>query len=77
VRAATIVEGLIRTGRAARPWPFHGFMRLAASTGGFYFVAFRGDQVLRGTSLQDAEELQPGFIVAMERAGALARSTSG
>jgi hypothetical protein len=77
VRASAIVDGLIRTGRAARPWPFHGFMRLAGSAGGFYFVAFRGDQVLRCTSLKDADELQTGFVIAMERAGALARRTSG
>jgi hypothetical protein len=52
-------------------------MRLAGSAGGFYFVAFRGDQVLRGTSLKDADELQTGFVIAMERAGALGRRTSG
>ena len=75
-RAAAIINGLIRTGRASHPKLFHGFVQLARATGEFYYVAFRGNLVLRGGSLKDADELQPGFSDAMERAGSFEQAAA-
>ena len=68
-RAGAIANGLIRTRRAANAQPGEGFIRLKATGGGFYWVSFDGFRLLRGDTFWDAEELQPKFIEAMERAG--------
>jgi hypothetical protein len=47
---------------------------LACKAGGFYWISFDGRRVLRGFSYSAAEKLQPGFVAAMEHAGAPARS---
>jgi hypothetical protein len=68
-RAETIANGLIRTRRAANAHPENGFIRLKAKGGGFYWVSFDGFRLLRGEAFWDADELQPKFVEAMERAG--------
>lgn len=72
MRAMVIAAGLMRTGRASDAQKSGGFIRLRATGGGFYFVAHDGVRVLRGDELDDAEELQQGFVAAMERAGSKA-----
>jgi hypothetical protein len=42
---------------------------LRSTTGGFYWVDFNGAGVRRGAAITDTEQLQPGFVAAMERAG--------
>jgi hypothetical protein len=44
-------------------------MRVDCVTGGFYWISLDGTRLLRGPTLLDAEELQPKFVDAMERAG--------
>lgn len=68
-RAEAIVNGLIRTGRAANAQAENGFICLKAKVGGFYWVSFDGFRLLRGEIFEDADELQPNFVAAMERAG--------
>jgi hypothetical protein len=47
-----------------------GMIRLEGMIGGYYWISFDGSRVLRGADVwEDAEELQPKFIDAMERAG--------
>jgi hypothetical protein len=70
LRATSIVRGLIRTERAAGIIKAHqGMLRLECHGGGFYWISFDGGRVLRGARLFEAEELQPKFADAMERAG--------
>jgi len=69
-RARAIAEGLIRTKRAHYHGVFdQGMLRLTCRTGGFYWISLDGRFVLRGKMLFEADELQPKFIDAMERAG--------
>ena len=69
-RAKAIAQGLIRTDRAgARGVYDRGTLRLECLSGGFYWIALNGSRLLRGTRLPTADELQPKFIEAMERAG--------
>ena len=44
-------------------------LKLERVGGGYYWIALNGDRILSGTKLFDADELQPEFIDAMERAG--------
>ena len=69
-RAKAIAVGLIRTDRADH----HGvieraMLRLAGRKGGFYWISLDGSRLLRGAELFGADELQPKFADAMERAG--------
>ena len=69
-RATTIARGLIRTKRAAPIIKVeHGMLRLGCRNGGSYWVSLDGRRVLRGKALFEADELQPKFAAAMERAG--------
>jgi hypothetical protein len=68
-RAGAIAHGLMRTGRAANAQPENGFIRFKAKGGGFYWVSSDGFRLLRGEAFWDADELQPKFVEAMERAG--------
>jgi len=69
-RVGTIAEGLIRTKRARNPAEFdQGMLRLKCKKGGYYWISLDGGRVLRGHGLFDADELQPKFRDAMERAG--------
>jgi hypothetical protein len=69
-RAKAIAEGLIRTDRAAKHGVFdRGMLRIECLGGGFYWIALNGSRLLRGARLPTADELQPKFIEAMERAG--------
>jgi hypothetical protein len=70
-RAKAIAEGLIRTRRARHSGVLdQGMIRLEGMIGGYYWISFDGSRVLRGADVwEDAEELQPKFIDAMERAG--------
>jgi hypothetical protein len=72
-RANRIAEGLIRTGRAFAETRAFGYICLRSTTGGFYWVAYDGGQLLSGATIKKAESLQDGFIAAMERAGTRAR----
>ena len=47
-----------------------GFIRVRAVTGPDYWVSHSGDALLRGEAPETAEEMQPGFLNAMARAGA-------
>jgi hypothetical protein len=68
-RARAIASGLVRTARAAPGSKLdRGLLRLACFAGGFYWISLDGSRMLRGIQLFDAEELQPKFIDAMERA---------
>jgi hypothetical protein len=69
-RAAAIVRGLVRTGRAAKDiGSDQGMVRLQCLTGGFYWIWLDGSGVLRGSTFPKAEELQAKLRDAMERAG--------
>lgn len=68
-RALAVARGLVRTGRAADPQPEQGFLRLQSDGEGCYWISFDGNHLLRGEQREDADELQPGFIEAMVRAG--------
>jgi hypothetical protein len=71
-RLKAIAEGLIRTGRAGKRREYdRGMLRLECLTGGFYWISLDGSRVVRGARLPTADELQPKFIEAMERAGTL------
>jgi hypothetical protein len=61
----------MRTGRAIHVMATtkDGFICLRSATGGLYWLADDGARVLRGGDLKKAENLQDGFISAMERAG--------
>lgn len=70
-RATSIARGLIRTERAAGIIKAHqGMLRLECHSGDdYYWIALDGGRLLRGKSVFEAEELQPKFAEAMERAG--------
>jgi hypothetical protein len=69
-RATAIARGLVCTGRAAKGIrPGQDMVRLQCLTGGFYWISLDGSQVLRGSTLMAADELQAKFRDAMERAG--------
>jgi hypothetical protein len=44
-------------------------LRKLMAPGEFYFVARDGSSIFAGSTLADAEPLQPGFVAAMARAG--------
>ena len=46
------------------------FIHVPAVTGPDYWVSHSGDALLRGAALETDEEMQPGFLNAMARAGA-------
>jgi hypothetical protein len=82
-RAGAIVRGLLRSGRA-RPRRLSDttagageFIRLErhAAHGASYWVARDSLEVRVGTNFADAQALQPGFLEAMERAGAMPQKT--
>jgi hypothetical protein len=69
-RAMAIAEGLIRTKRAGRHGVVdRGMLKLECTKGGYYWISLDGSRVLRGSAIFEADELQPKFIDAMERAG--------
>jgi hypothetical protein len=68
----TRLTGLIRSGRASSAEPVDAYIRLTGKTRDHYFVAHDGSEVLRGETIEEADELQPGFVDAMERAGRMA-----
>jgi len=70
VRATTIARGLIRTHRALGVISQeYGMLRIRCRNGGSYWIRPDGRQILRGRTLTKADELEPKFIHAMERAG--------
>jgi hypothetical protein len=69
-RVRAIAEGLIRTKRAEHQGVLEdSLLRLKCRTGGYYWISLDGGRVFRGKKLFGADELQPKFIEAMERAG--------
>ena len=69
-RATLVTRGLITTGRAIGVISVeHGMLRLRCRNGGNYWIDLDGRRVRRGKTFLKAEELQPRFIDAMERAG--------
>ena len=70
-RAQAIARGLIRTERAAQGSKLiHGMLRLQChGSENHYWIALDGSRVLRGRWISEADELQPTFVDAMERAG--------
>ena len=69
-RARVIAEGLFRTKRAGRHGVVdRGMVKLERTKGGFYWISLDGSRVFRGVQPFNADELQPKFIDAMERAG--------
>jgi hypothetical protein len=69
-RAHKVARGLIRTRRAASIIKVdQGMLRLGCRNGGYYWLSLDGRRVLRGKALSEADELQPNFAAAMERAG--------
>ena len=70
LRATSIARGLLVTKRASGVISMeHGKMRLKCTSGGYYWISADGRRVLRGFLLSEAEDLQPKFIEAMQRAG--------
>lgn len=70
VRATMIARGLLVTKRGVGVISMdHGVLRIKSRSGGYYWISLDGGRILRGTKLFDAEELQPKFTDAMERAG--------
>jgi hypothetical protein len=70
-RAKAVAKGLVCTGRAAPSSKvMQGMLHLKCHGGDdYYWIALDGSRLLRGRWLSEAEELQPKFIDAMERAG--------
>jgi hypothetical protein len=77
-RAGAIVRGLLRSGRA-RPRRLSDtaagageFIRLErrAAHGATYWVRRDGSEIRAGLSFAEAEPMQAGFLMAMERVGA-------
>lgn len=69
-RALAIARGLVRTGRASDIEAQTGYLRVVGVRDHFYWITFDGVRVLRGGRRDFADELQPGFVDAMARAGA-------
>jgi hypothetical protein len=72
-RAKSIARGLVVSGRATRRFGASDggeFVRLTRRAGGNYWLAVDGAGLLSGDTIVDAQPLQPGFVAAMERAGA-------
>ena len=69
-RAWAVAAGLVRTGRAATYEALESFIRAEGAGAIRYWISDDGARLLRGRALADADELQPGFIDAMARAGA-------
>lgn len=73
-RARAIAAGLTRSGRATAATFVAGYLCMPCLVGArdeFYWVRSDGRKVLRGRTRDTAEELQPGFVEAMARAGHL------
>jgi hypothetical protein len=68
-RAWAIAAGLVRTRRAAKYEPTEGFIRAEGVGATRYWISDDGARLLRGKIVASADELQPGFIEAMARAG--------
>ena len=69
-RVTMIARGLLVTKRAAGVISMdHGRLRLKCMNGGYCWIFLDGGRVFRGLLPSKAEELQPKFIDAMERAG--------
>ena len=68
-RAKAIATGLVRSGRAAKFQVSGGFVRADGIGSAIYWITGDGTRVLRGDTVDNADELQPGFIEAMTRAG--------
>jgi hypothetical protein len=69
-RARAIAEGLIGTRRAGHNGVIdQDMLRLECKKGGYYWISLDGSRIFSGAKLFDAEELQPKFAEAMERAG--------
>lgn len=68
-RALAIARGLVRSARAKDGRPSGGYLHLAGLKGDDYWISFDGQRVLRGPELDLADELQPGFVDSMLRAG--------
>jgi hypothetical protein len=68
-RARLIIEGLIRTRRGSDPHIAGAYVRLRSKIDGFYWVRVDGSRLLRGDSIDDAEQLQKSFTETMVRAG--------
>jgi len=69
-RAMEIAKGLARTGRGSFDVRrFQTWLRVWATSGGFYWISVDGETLLRGDDLKSAEELQRSFADVMARAG--------
>ena len=70
LRANSVARGLLRTDRAVGGIKReYGMLRVRARRGVYYWIDLDGHRVIRGKTLLGADELQPKFIDAMERAG--------
>jgi len=68
--ANAIAAGLVRSGRARNRSERVGDMiRIERYAGGYYWLDLNGGELRQGTSLLDAEPLQPSFVAAMMKAG--------
>jgi len=56
-RARRIVEGLVRTGRGSSPRLIDTYVKLNASSGGFYFIARDGEWLRRGNTFVECRGL--------------------
>ena len=69
-RATSIARGLLLTERAFGVISVeYGMLRLRCRSGGNYWIEIDSGRTYRGKTFLNAEELQPKFIDAMERAG--------
>jgi len=69
-RASMIARGLLTTKRAVGIICMdHGMLRIKCIHGGYYWISADGHRLRRGMLLSRADDLQPKFIDAMERAG--------
>jgi hypothetical protein len=76
-RALAIARGLVRSGRASEIKATGGYLRVFGTGGDDYWVAFDGGSLRRGAEFAGADELQQGFVEAMERVGATAEPGKG
>jgi hypothetical protein len=76
-RCAAIVAGLIATGRAERMPVTDGsdfiVLRKLTVLGEFYWITRDGGMLFVGTTLDEAEPLQPGFVASMAKIGGTQR----
>jgi hypothetical protein len=60
----------VRRGSLELDGQYGQYVRIDRVDGGYFWIDRNGERLLRGEDADDLDELQPGFVQKMERAGA-------